>query len=78
MHGDIQPSGWWDEQAQANGVSEEHSPRRPGFTGTGVVSLIVSAVTQAGFAWDQETGLAPEHRKNAQSSAGDNLREGHR
>jgi hypothetical protein len=38
----IQPGGWRDEQAQANGAGEEHPPRRPGFTGAGVVAAGVA------------------------------------
>ena len=38
VHRDLQPGGRRDEQAQANGAGEEHPPRRPRFTGAGVVS----------------------------------------
>jgi hypothetical protein len=38
----IQPGGWRDEQAQANGAGEEHPPGRPGFTGAGVVAAGVA------------------------------------
>ena len=81
MHADLQPGGWRDEQAQANGTGEENPPRRPRFTGAGVITAgvalafgrevlaieagelvigrIVSAVAEACFTRDQETGLVP-------------------
>jgi hypothetical protein len=42
VHRDLQTGGRRHEQAQANGAGEEHPPRRPGFTGAGVVAAGVA------------------------------------